>query len=37
MNPSYMPWLAFAEMTDDELSALWLYLQSLPAAETGSR
>ena len=37
INPTHMPWTAFSEMTDDELSALWLYLQSLPAAETGSR
>jgi len=29
-----MPWRTVARMTDDELSALWLYLKSLPAADT---
>jgi mono/diheme cytochrome c family protein len=33
----YMPWQALGQMTDDELKALWLYLQSLPAKPTGSR
>jgi mono/diheme cytochrome c family protein len=28
-----MPWKEFGQMTDDELRALWLYLQSLPALE----
>ncbi len=28
-----MPYSQFAEMTDDEIDALWLYLQSLPAVE----
>jgi hypothetical protein len=32
-----MPWQALGQMTDDELKALWLYLQSLPAKPTGSR
>jgi mono/diheme cytochrome c family protein len=31
----YMPWKYFGQMTDDELSAVWLYLQSLPALEQG--
>ena len=26
-----MPWREFGRMTDDELGAIWLYLQSLPA------
>jgi cytochrome c553 len=26
----------FAHMSDDEIKALWLYLQTLPAAPTGS-
>jgi mono/diheme cytochrome c family protein len=26
----YMPWQSFAQFTDDELKALWLYIQSLP-------
>lgn len=28
-----MPWKYFGQMTDDELKAVWLYLQSLPALE----
>ena len=31
----YMPWKYFGQMTDDELKAVWLYLQSLPALEQG--
>jgi mono/diheme cytochrome c family protein len=30
-----MPWPYFGQMTDDELGALWLYLQSLPALKHG--
>jgi len=30
-----MPWPCFGQMTDDELKALWLYLQSLPALPQG--
>jgi hypothetical protein len=30
-----MPWKYFGQMTDDELKALWMYLQSLPAQEQG--
>jgi hypothetical protein len=30
-----MPAELFAKMTDDELKAVWLYLQSLPALEQG--
>ena len=37
LNPEYMPWPTFGQMTDDELKAIWLYLQSLPAQETGNR
>ena len=32
---SVMPWKYFGQMTDDELKAVWLYLQSLPALEQG--
>ncbi|MCB0126038.1 MAG: c-type cytochrome [Caldilineaceae bacterium] len=32
-----MPWQAFSAMTDEELSALWLYLQSMPAQPYGNR
>jgi mono/diheme cytochrome c family protein len=31
----YMPWKYVGQMTDDELKAVWLYLQSLPALEQG--
>lgn len=31
INPNYMPWLAYRNMTDPELQAIWLYLRSLPA------
>jgi len=30
-----MPWKYFGQMTDEELRAVWLYLQSLPALEQG--
>lgn len=30
-----MPWVNFGQMTDEELSSVWLYLQSLPALEQG--
>jgi cytochrome c553 len=30
-----MPWKYFGHMTDEELKAVWLYLQSLPALEQG--
>jgi cytochrome c553 len=30
-----MPWKSFGQMTDDELGALWMYLQSLPALAQG--
>jgi hypothetical protein len=29
-----MPWHYYQHMTDDELTAIWLYLQSLPALES---
>ena len=31
LDPRFMPWNRFNAMTDDELGAIWLYLQSLPA------
>ncbi len=31
----FMPWKYFGQMTDEELHAVWLYLQSLPALEQG--
>ena len=30
INPKYMPWLAYRNMTDSELDAVWLYLRSFP-------
>lgn len=31
INPEFMPWDDFAKYDDDELKALWMYLQSVPA------
>jgi mono/diheme cytochrome c family protein len=33
---TFMPWKAFATMTDTELDALWLFLQTVPAVATGN-
>ena len=33
----FMPWRAFRHMTDDELVALWRYLQGLPAKPFGGK
>jgi mono/diheme cytochrome c family protein len=33
----FMPWTAFANMTDTELRALWLYFTSIPPVQTASR
>lgn len=33
----FMPWQQFREMTDSELRALWLYLQSVPPKEFGGK
>jgi cytochrome c553 len=30
INGRYMPWRAIGQSSDEELSALWIYLQSLP-------
>lgn len=35
LDLEFMPWVTFTRMTDDELTAIWLYLQSLPAREFG--
>ena len=32
IEPKYMPWLGYRNMTDDELRSIWLYLQALPSA-----
>jgi mono/diheme cytochrome c family protein len=34
LDPEMMPWETLGLMTDDELKAIWLYLQSIPAIET---
>jgi len=34
LDPKLMPWKTYSLMTDDELKAIWLYLQSLPKLET---
>lgn len=36
LDPAVMPWPIAARMTDVELEALWLYLQSLPPATTAN-
>jgi cytochrome c553 len=33
----YMPWRQVGRMSDDELTAVWLYLNSVPAKEFGNR
>jgi mono/diheme cytochrome c family protein len=35
LDPEAMPWPAFANMSDEELEAIWLYLQTLPARKLG--
>jgi mono/diheme cytochrome c family protein len=37
INPSYMPWTSYRYMTDDELSAVYLFLMSLPPKDFGNR
>jgi mono/diheme cytochrome c family protein len=37
INPAYMPWSSYKFMTDDELKAVWTYLQALPPKEFGNR
>lgn len=34
LDPEFMPWDVFANMSDEELKAIWLYLQSLPAVSS---
>jgi cytochrome c553 len=31
LNPDFMPWESFAKFDDQELQAMWMYLESLPA------
>jgi len=37
INPDYMPWESYRHMTDDELRAVYAYLQSLPPKDFGNR
>lgn len=37
LRDEYMPYSIFSEMTDEELEAIWLYLQSVPARDFGNR
>ena len=36
INP-FMPWKNFSQMTDQEVGALWLYLQTVPPKAKGGR
>ena len=31
IDPRFMPWRGYARMTDDELRAIWVYLQRMPS------
>jgi hypothetical protein len=33
----FMPWRTFSAMTDDELTSLWAYLQSVPPKASGNK
>jgi mono/diheme cytochrome c family protein len=37
LDGQYMPWPLLGQMTDDELKAVWLYLQSMPPKPYGNR
>ncbi|HSL46279.1 MAG TPA: c-type cytochrome [Anaerolineales bacterium] len=37
LRGEYMPWNSYKFMSDDELRAVWVYLQSLPEVEYGNR
>lgn len=37
LNPEHMPWDLTTRLTDEEIAALWLYLQTLPPQEDGNR
>ena len=36
LDPEFMPWKAYASFGDDELKALWIFLQTLPPNESGN-
>ena len=37
LNSKYMPWPVLGQMTDEELTALWLSLKAMPGRELGNR
>jgi mono/diheme cytochrome c family protein len=37
IRSEYMPWKSYRFMNDDELKAVWVYLQSLPPKDYGNR
>lgn len=37
LRSAYMPWTSYKYMSDDELKAVWAYLQSLPKVDYGNR
>jgi len=37
LRGEYMPWKSCKFMSNEELQAVWVYLQSLPALEDGNR
>ncbi|MDP2778140.1 MAG: c-type cytochrome [Anaerolineales bacterium] len=37
LREQYMPWNSYKFMSDDELKAVWIYLQSLPKLNYGNR
>ena len=37
IDPKYMPWSSYKYMSDNELRAVWVYLQSLPKKDYGNR
>jgi mono/diheme cytochrome c family protein len=37
IEPEFMPWTNFAHLTDEELEAVWLYLQTLDPRPVGGR
>jgi len=34
LDPNFMPWKDYARLTDDDLTAMFLYLQTVPPSET---
>jgi hypothetical protein len=34
LNSEFMPWPSIGKLDDDELRAVWLYLESLPPRQT---